>query len=83
MKFMKRAFGEFHKFHMKGPRVLDSVYHTTLKNWILSPSKWTIFQEENASLTRTLSVTLRLGAKVSYDILTRRYPRHRVNYTDM
>ena len=27
MKFMKRAPSEFHKFHMKSPRVKDSVYH--------------------------------------------------------
>ena len=27
--FMKRTFGEFHKFNMKWPRLLDSVYYMT------------------------------------------------------
>ena len=61
---MKRAFGEFHKFHIKRPRVSDSVYHMTLSNGILSPSKLTLFQQENALLTLTLSVTLRVCAKM-------------------
>ena len=39
MKFMKRAFGEFHKFRMKCPRVKDFVYHMILKSAVLSPSK--------------------------------------------
>ena len=39
-------------------------YSMTFKNWIFSPSKWTIFQEENALLTGTLSMTLPLRAKV-------------------
>ena len=44
MKFMKQAFGEFHKFYMKWPRVYDSVYHRALYNEISSRSKWTLFQ---------------------------------------
>ena len=31
MKFMKRAFGEFHEFHTKWPQVYDSVSHMTLQ----------------------------------------------------
>ena len=38
MKFIRRAFGEFHIFHVKWPRVKDSVYHMSLSNRILSPS---------------------------------------------
>ena len=29
MEFMKRALGEFHKFHVKCPRMLGSIYHVT------------------------------------------------------
>ena len=38
VKFIRRAFGEFHIFHVKWPRVKDSVYHMSLSNRILSPS---------------------------------------------
>ena len=33
----------------------NSVYHNimALKNWIVSPSKWTIFQEENTLFDMT------------------------------
>ena len=34
------------------------------KNGFLQPSKWTNIEEENALLTRTLSMTLRVRAKV-------------------
>ena len=37
MKFMKQAFGEFHKFHTEWPQVQDSVYHMTIFKGILSP----------------------------------------------
>ena len=53
MNFIKLAESEFHKFHLKWPRVCDSVYHMTIKNGILSPSKWTLFQLENALLAWT------------------------------
>ena len=46
-------------------------YQMTLWNWILSPSKWTIFQVENALLTRTCGHTI---------FMTRRYP---LNNTDV
>ena len=51
----------------------------TLEYAILLPLKCILFQEENALLTWTLSMTLLVRAKVllyvwTYDFLTRRYP---------
>ena len=46
----------------------NSVYHNimALKNWIVSPSKWTIFQEENTLFYMTLSMTLRMCTRQCY-----------------
>ena len=83
MKFMKRAFGEFHKFHMKRPRVKDSVYHMTLETGFYRLQNKHKFNVKNALLTRTL--TLRMCAKVllhvwAYDFydmtLSTEYPQH-------
>ena len=58
--------------NLKQPTSQPTVYHMTLSNDILSPSKLTLFQQENSLLTRTLSMTLHVRAKVlllvwSYD----------------
>ena len=68
MKFMKRAFGEFHKFHMKWPRVLS---YDSLK-WYFMAFTVNIISIRNALLTRMFWMTLPLRAKVllhmwSYD----------------
>ena len=43
MKFRRRAYGEFLKFHMKCPRVLNS-YLMTILNCIFSPLNFTIYR---------------------------------------
>ena len=61
MKFRKQAFGE-----------CEILFIICFFKWDLKAYEITVFQQENALLTRTLSMTLRLRAKVllhvwSYD----------------
>ena len=57
MEFMKGAFGEFHKFHIKWPRVFDSIYHVTLK-MDFTAFKINIISIKNTLLTCALSMIL-------------------------
>ena len=64
MKFIKRAFGELNKFHMKWPRV-------TVLNVILSPLKLTYFNSKHYVVTDGV-MTLRANNQIlcnawSYD----------------
>ena len=64
IKFMKRACGEFHKVHIEmATSVRFCLAYDRLKLDFIA-FKWTIFPEEKALLTRTLSMTLRVRAKV-------------------
>ena len=67
MKFMKRAFGEFHKIIWNDHecKILFIVWPFLMGFYRLQKEH---FYYENALLTRTLSMTLRKRAKVSLHV---------------
>ena len=56
MKFMKKAFAEFHQFQKKLPRVQDSIYHLTFVKCDFYRLHYDYFNKKTL-LTGVLSMT--------------------------